>query len=267
MLNTMSTAPTGCWPMAVSAASTSPLAPSRSVLVISFNSARVGLRLTIIDSSRLVATLTGVFAIFALRIIAFCKNGIFSSGTSRDRSPRSIRISSVSTRILSRFRTPRLLSILEIIVASGPAYFRNRATSSAVLANDKAKWTIPSSRPIFTAAMSSSVSGGNFGAGSITTALFEAIFPPLRTTVSAQFASVLSTSSTTPSKSSPIRLFGSSYSNTDAGVSDRQSLVPTTVSAVSRTCWRSPTTTSFSMVPVRTCAPSVSRQMGVDECD
>ena len=45
---------------------------------MSLSSARVGLRLTIIDSSKFVATLTGTLDRFALRMIAFCsKRNVF----------------------------------------------------------------------------------------------------------------------------------------------------------------------------------------------
>jgi hypothetical protein len=58
-LSTMSTLLSGWLPMAVSAASTSPWAPSNSVFMMSFASAIVGRRLVIIDSSRFVATNAG----------------------------------------------------------------------------------------------------------------------------------------------------------------------------------------------------------------
>ena len=68
---TASTAPTGSTPMAVSAARTRPCTPSSSVLAMSFISAMVALLLVTIDSSRLVATYTGVFHRLACRTIAF----------------------------------------------------------------------------------------------------------------------------------------------------------------------------------------------------
>ena len=95
-LSTRSTEPIGSLPIAVSAARTSPWTPSSSVFTMSFGSAMVGGgRLATIDSKRLVATYTGQFRHrFARRIIAFCENGMYSRGHSRERSPRSMMIES-----------------------------------------------------------------------------------------------------------------------------------------------------------------------------
>ena len=154
---------------------------------MSFSSARVGLRLTIIDSSRLVATLTGTFARFALRMIAFCSSGMFSSGTSRERSPRSMRISSDAARISSRFSTPRLLSILEMIdrvragqFAEQPHVVRTIGERQGEVRDAVACGQSPPPH-VFCRKR------GSGGAGTTTTALFEPILPPLTTTVSTPF--------------------------------------------------------------------------------
>ena len=57
-----------------------------------------------------------------------------------------------------------------------------------------------------TAWRSFSEMGGSCGAGVMTTALFEPILPPLRTTDSTPLASTDRTKSTTPSKSRPIEI-------------------------------------------------------------
>ena len=73
--STMSTDPTGSMPMAVSAASTRPCTPSRSVFAMSFDLGdRRPLPVTI-DSRRLVATYTGRFQRFACRTIVFWSRG------------------------------------------------------------------------------------------------------------------------------------------------------------------------------------------------
>jgi pyruvate kinase len=122
-----------------SAARTRPDAPCSSVEYTSFTSARVGPGEVIIDSSRLVATYTLRFFKRARLITCLCTMGITSIATSRDRSPRSIRMASDNSIISSRFSKACLLSTLEIMKAFFPVKLRIRSTSLPVFANDRAK--------------------------------------------------------------------------------------------------------------------------------
>ena len=125
--------------MAVSAAKTSPSAPSFRVLKISLTSALVGSGASIIDSSKFVATKTSFLAFFASFITSFCIEGINSIATSRDISPRSNKIASDSLIMSSRFDRPFFDSIFEIRKLSLPINLRNALTSSPELANERAK--------------------------------------------------------------------------------------------------------------------------------
>ena len=133
------TASTGYLPIAVSAARTRPFAPISKVLTTSFTSALVGDWVVTIDSNRLVATNTGVSIKRAVDMIRRCKKGIRSIGTQRERSPRSMRISSARWIILSRLFTPDVDSIFQIIFAPPPQSSRIVSTFSGKLANDRAK--------------------------------------------------------------------------------------------------------------------------------
>jgi len=90
----------GYFPIAVSAARTSPSAPSRSVVIMSLTSDLNGFFVLTMDSKKFVATKTFFFILLALLIISFCNRGILIMGSSLDRSPRSMIIPS-ETLIMS----------------------------------------------------------------------------------------------------------------------------------------------------------------------
>ena len=124
--------------MAVSAARTSPSAPIRSDATMSFNSALVGMPFSTMDSNRFVATKIGFPIALAMDSIRIWKKGIFSKGTARERSPLSMRASSVSARIADRLRRADSLSNFDMTTASGPASDRNSRTSSGAFAKERA---------------------------------------------------------------------------------------------------------------------------------
>ena len=76
--------------------------PSRMALATSVDSARVGRRLVIMDSSICVAVMTGLPARLALAMSCFCRMAISSIGTSTPRSPRATMMPSVAFRISSK---------------------------------------------------------------------------------------------------------------------------------------------------------------------
>ena len=107
----------GCIPVAVSPLSINASAPSRTALATSVISLLFGFIRSIILSIICVATITGLARCIHLRIISFCINGTFSTGSSTPRSPRAIIIASLS-RIISRiFCTACGFSILAITFA------------------------------------------------------------------------------------------------------------------------------------------------------
>ena len=97
----MATASTGYFPMADSPESITQSVPSKIALATSVDSARVGRRLPVIDSSICVAVMTGLPLRLAFSIRSFCKTAICSMGISTPRSPRAIMIPSVTSRISS----------------------------------------------------------------------------------------------------------------------------------------------------------------------
>ncbi len=96
------TARTAWAPAAVSPASMIASTPSSTALAASLTSARVGRASVVIDSSTCVATITGLPAWRARRVISFCARGTRSSGISRPRSPRATITASQASRISSR---------------------------------------------------------------------------------------------------------------------------------------------------------------------
>src|SRR5215211_3175295 len=168
--------------------------------------------------------------------------------------------------IPSMFRTPAALSILAIRWLSGGSSVRTAVTSSAWLANDRAKWRMPHAAPTSIAARSLSVRVGSTGAGSTITARLELTRPPSTTTDSALSSPTSAMRSTTPSKSTCRVLPGRRVAKVARGLSCSRSVPPGSSSATRRTRWPgSRVAVPPATRPQRTCAPSVSRQIGTEQ--
>ena len=198
-------------------------------------------------------------------IIIFCKKGIFSNCTSLDKSPRSINIESVTSKILSRFKTPFLLSIFEIILASSPTIALTSKTSLAELANDNAKSLILFSKPILNAAISFSDKAGKDTDGNKVTALLSPTRPPFKTNASALSSFTDNTDNKTESKSTVSILPDLSWVKTSLGHSPIRSELPIFFPEKRVIRCLSLKMVFSGINPVRTWAPSLSMHIGVSE--
>mmetsp|Transcript_23018 Transcript_23018/g.58049 ORF Transcript_23018/g.58049 Transcript_23018/m.58049 type:complete len:219 (-) Transcript_23018:405-1061(-) len=110
----------GNLPFAVSPLSMTASTPSNTALATSVISARVGLKLSIMDSSIWVAQITKRPAMLARVTMYFCARVTFSGGISMPRSPRATMTPSASSRISSRFSSASIVSILATTFMSAP---------------------------------------------------------------------------------------------------------------------------------------------------
>mmetsp|Transcript_515 Transcript_515/g.1421 ORF Transcript_515/g.1421 Transcript_515/m.1421 type:complete len:221 (+) Transcript_515:2277-2939(+) len=110
----------GNLPFAVSPLSMTASTPSNTALATSVISARVGLKLSIMDSSIWVAQITKRPAMLARVTMYFCARVTFSGGISMPRSPRATITPSVTSKISSKFFSPSWFSILEMIFTFCP---------------------------------------------------------------------------------------------------------------------------------------------------
>ena len=150
-------------------------------------------------------------------MIVFCRRGMRSMGSCRERSPRSIKSASDARAIASRFTSPLRVSIFEITKAFSGQTARISATSEARFAKDKATWQIPIWAPIFIAARSFSVSTGKGMSRSTLTALFWPILPPFKTRSAILSFSMLITCTSTELKSMLIKSPSINSSKTHLG--------------------------------------------------
>ena len=96
---------------------------------MSLTSARVGVGLDIIDSSILVATITGLPSCQHTEMTLFCINGTSSTGSSAPRSPLATIAPSDASRMSSRLRTLSAVSILLRTSALQPRLLSSRLSS------------------------------------------------------------------------------------------------------------------------------------------
>ncbi|GBE46445.1 hypothetical protein BMS3Bbin11_01546 [bacterium BMS3Bbin11] len=133
---------TGNFPTAVSADSITASVPSSTALATSVTSARVGICLSIIDSSICVAVMTTRSRLRPWEIIFFCTAVISASPISTPRSPRATINTSDASVISSMTSMASARSILETIHASLPALCSRclaSCTSSALRTNETAR--------------------------------------------------------------------------------------------------------------------------------
>ena len=167
------TVSTGYPPDAVSAESMTQSTPSITAVATSDASARVGIGLSIIDSSIWVATTTGLPTRRQMRVMSFCAPGTRSGGNSTPRSPRAIITPSDATIKSSKISSAFGFSILDIMAARSRIILRASMISLTLWTKDKATQSTPKSRAKSRSARSFSVSGLIFNSTSGT-------FTPLR---------------------------------------------------------------------------------------
>ncbi len=132
-------------------------------------SARVGMGLSIIDSSICVATITGFAAARHLRTRRFWIGGTFCTGSSTPRSPRATMIPSLTARMSSKHFTAAGFSIFDRIAARPRTSVRASFTSSGRCTKLSASQSTPnshtnsrSSRSFSDSAASGSTTSGTF---------------------------------------------------------------------------------------------------------
>ena len=133
--------------MAVSSDSITQSVPSRTALLTSVTSARVGRRFSVIDSSIWVAVITGRPTALARLMRSFCATATRSMGISTPRSPRATMRPSQTSRMASICSTAWERSILATMKGACPratAASRTARTSSGPCTNDTATASTPS---------------------------------------------------------------------------------------------------------------------------
>jgi len=108
----VATASTGKRPMAVSSDNITASVPSRTALVTSVTSARVGRGASVMLLSICVAVMTGLPAKLAFSMIFRCAVGTCSGGISTPRSPRATMTPSTAAMIASSWSRASCFSIL-----------------------------------------------------------------------------------------------------------------------------------------------------------
>ena len=143
MRSSTETQRTGNFPVAVSPLSITASTCSYTALATSVTSARVGMGLSIIDSSRWVATMTGLPATTQRRTMSRWAPGSISYSTSTPRSPRATMTPSAASMISSRLSRPSWFSILATIRMERPPASlmirRASCTAWALRTNDTAR--------------------------------------------------------------------------------------------------------------------------------
>ena len=164
MRSSTDTQRSGYLPVAVSPLSITASTCSNTALATSVTSARVGIGLSIIDSSRWVATITGLPATTQRRTMSRWATGSSSNSTSTPRSPRATMTPSAASMISSRLSRPSWFSTLAMIRMGRPppSSMTSRAsrTAWALRTNDTARKSMPCSRPKRMSATSCSVIDG-----------------------------------------------------------------------------------------------------------
>ena len=113
--------------------------PSRMALATSVDSARVGSRLAVMDSSICVAVITGLPTRTAREMRSFWMMAICSTGISTPRSPRATMMPSLALRMSSRCLSASARSIFAMTKGCLPSAFaaaRTASMSAAVSTND-----------------------------------------------------------------------------------------------------------------------------------
>src|SRR6056297_2135349 len=148
-------------------------------------SARVGIGLSIIDSSICVATITGLAMARHLRTSRFWIGGTFCTGSSTPRSPRATMIPSLTARMSSKHFTAAGFSIFDRIAARPLVRVRASFTSSGRCTKLSASQSTPNSQTNSRSArsLSDSAASGRTTSGTFTPLRFEMV-PPITTSQS-----------------------------------------------------------------------------------
>ena len=181
--SSISTAPTGYWPTAVSWESITASVPSRIAFATSVTSARVGRDDVTIESSICVAVIAGRAQAPARASSFFCAIGTSSIGSSIPRSPRATMMQSETWRISAARSTACGFSILAM--SGTRVCSRTWVTSSGRRTNESATMSTPMRAPASRCARSSC---GTDGSAAVSPGMFtpwrDATVPPISTSAS-----------------------------------------------------------------------------------